>query len=48
MCNSHTKENLDIQVKDKLQGKECYLREVFRLIVVAIDEINKTIHESWK
>jgi hypothetical protein len=41
----NTKQNLDIQVKDKLQGKECLLREVFRLIVAAIDKIRKPIHE---
>ena len=37
--------NLDIQVKDKLEGKECWLREVFRSIVAIIDEIRTTIHE---
>ena len=41
----NTKQNLDIQVKDKLQGKECWLREVFRSIVNAIDKIRKPIHE---
>jgi hypothetical protein len=35
------KENPNIQVKDKLQGKECWLRKVFRLIVIAIDEIKR-------
>jgi hypothetical protein len=42
------KKNPNIQVKDKLSGKECWLREVFRLIVAAIDEIRKTIHELHK
>jgi hypothetical protein len=41
----NTKQNLDIQVKDKPQGKKCWLREVFRLIVAAIDKIRKPIHE---
>ena len=40
-----TKKNPNIQVNNKLSGKECWLREVFRLIVAAIDEIRKTIHE---
>ena len=40
-----SKQNLDIQVKYKLEGKECWLREVFRLIVAAVDEIRETIYE---
>ena len=39
--NSLPNKNHDIQLKDKLQGKESWLREVFRLIVVAIDELGK-------
>jgi hypothetical protein len=39
--------NPNVQVKDKLWGKKCWLREMFRLIVAAIDEIMKTIHELW-
>ena len=36
----------DIQVKDKLQGKECCSREIFRLIVATKDENRKDmIHE---
>ena len=35
----------DIQVEDKFQGEECWLREVYRLIVAVKDEIRKTIHE---
>ena len=34
-----------MQVNEKLQGKEYWVREVFRLIIDAIDEIRKTIHE---
>jgi hypothetical protein len=41
----YTKQNPDIQVKDKLQGKECWLREVFRLIIATIDKFRKPIHE---
>ena len=37
-----SKQNVDIQVEDELQGKECWSREVFRLIVASIDEIRKT------
>ena len=39
------KQNLDMQVKDKLLGKECWLREVFRLIIAITYETRKTIHE---
>ena len=34
-----------MQVKDKLQGKKCWLREVFRLIVPVMVEFRKPIHE---
>jgi hypothetical protein len=34
-----TKQTHDIQVKDKLQGKECWLREAFKLIVAAIEKL---------
>ena len=37
--------NPTIQVKNKLSHKECWLREVFRLIVAAMDEIKKTNYE---
>ena len=33
-----------MQGNDKLKGKECWLREVFGLIVTALNEIRKTIH----
>ena len=44
-AKSIAKQNHDIQVKDKLWGKECWIREVFRLIIATICEIKKTIHE---
>ena len=39
------KKNHDIQVKNKLWGSDCWLREVFRLIVAAMDEIGNTVHD---
>ena len=45
-AKSIAKQNPDIQVKDKLYGKECWLRDVFRLIVASTYEIRKTIHRK--
>jgi len=42
------KQNPDIQVQGKLLGKECWLREVPRLMIATIDETRKTILEIKK
>jgi len=38
------KQNLGIQVENKLKCKECWLRKVFRLVVATINEISKKNH----
>jgi hypothetical protein len=37
----NTKQNPNKKVRNKLQGKECWLRDVFRLIIADIDRNRK-------
>jgi hypothetical protein len=47
--NFPAKQNPDIQVKNKLRVRNMgALREAFRLVVAAIDDTRKTIHELKK